>query len=99
MAGRPDGGACDVEGRYWSAGVSAGVLNRFDRDGKIADRYEAPVPAPTMPCFCGPDLKTLVITSHRAVAPDQLNRFPQSGSVFAARSAIAGAPVFRMKGV
>lgn len=99
VAGRPDGGACDVEGRYWSAGVSAGVLNRFDRDGKIADRYEAPVPAPTMPCFCGPDLKTLVITSHRAVAPDQLNRFPQSGSVFAARSAIAGAPVFRMKGV
>ncbi|WP_258809420.1 SMP-30/gluconolactonase/LRE family protein, partial [Klebsiella pneumoniae] len=30
-SGRPDGGACDAEGAYWSAGVSAGVLNRFDR--------------------------------------------------------------------
>ncbi len=26
--GRPDGAACDAEGYYWSAGVSAGVLNR-----------------------------------------------------------------------
>ncbi|RJG41291.1 SMP-30/gluconolactonase/LRE family protein [Mesorhizobium sp. DCY119] len=97
--GRPDGGACDADGCYWSAGVSAGVLNRFDRDGNIIKRHKVPAPAPTMPCFCGPDLKTLAVTSHRAVDPQLLGRFPQSGSVFAARSAVAGTPVFRMKGV
>ena len=31
--GRPDGGSCDAEGFYWSAGVSAGRLNRFAPDG------------------------------------------------------------------
>ena len=27
--GRPDGAAVDEEGYYWSAGISAGVLNRW----------------------------------------------------------------------
>lgn len=93
--GRPDGGACDAEGTYWSAGVSAGVLNRFNRNGLLLDRFSTPVQAPTMPCFCGPDLKLLAITSHRlgaAVAP-------QSGGVHLATAPVSGAKVARMKGV
>ncbi len=35
--GRPDGGACDAEGSYWSAGVSAGRLNRFAPDGRLVE--------------------------------------------------------------
>jgi len=93
--GRPDGGACDAEGTYWSAGVSAGVLNRFDRDGTLLDCVPAPVPAPTMPCFCGPDLTLIAITSHRLGAPDA----PQSGGVHLAKAYVAGAKVARMKGV
>ncbi len=61
--GRPDGGACDAEGFYWSAGVSAGCLNRFAPDGTLVERIILPCEAPTMPCFCGPDLCTLVVTS------------------------------------
>ncbi len=34
--GRPDGGATDVEGCYWSSGISAAKLNRFSADGKLA---------------------------------------------------------------
>ena len=37
--GRPDGGSCDAEGFYWSAGVSAGRLNRFAPDGSLADSF------------------------------------------------------------
>jgi sugar lactone lactonase YvrE len=94
-SGRPDGGACDVEGTYWSAGVSAGVLNRFDREGTLLDRIPVPVPAPTMPCFCGPDLTLIAITSHRLGSPDT----PQSGGVHLAKAPVAGAKVARMKGV
>jgi sugar lactone lactonase YvrE len=94
-AGRPDGGACDAEGFYWSCGVSAGRLNRFTRDGEIASSHPVPVPAPTMPCFCGDDLKTMVITSLRPDNADVPASAPQSGSLFIASSPVAGARVER----
>lgn len=93
--GRPDGGACDREGFYWSAGVSAGVLNRFDSHGELVARYPVPVRAPTMPCFCGPDLRLLALTSLRI----GLDGRGDDGSVFIAESLVAGTPVARMKGL
>ncbi|NKC05247.1 SMP-30/gluconolactonase/LRE family protein [Brucella haematophila] len=97
--GRPDGGACDAEGTYWSAGVSAGVLNRFSADGTLLSSYPVPVPSPTMPCFCGPDLKQIALTSHRLGSADKLTSAPQSGGVHLATIAVAGAKVARMKGI
>lgn len=97
--GRPDGGACDAEGNYWSAGVSAGVLNRFAPDGRLLDSYALPVPAPTMPCFCGPDLAQIAVTSHRLAEPEALASAPQSGGVFLADAPVRGAAVARMKGI
>ncbi len=94
--GRPDGGSCDVEGYYWSAGVSAGHLNRFAPDGRLAETYDLPVPAPTMPCFGGPDFRTIFLTSLReGRAPSLLQRAPQSGAVFAASAPVAGFPSWR----
>jgi sugar lactone lactonase YvrE len=49
--GRPDGANCDSEGHYWSAGVSAGCLNRIAPDGRIVAKVEMPCPKPTMTCF------------------------------------------------
>ena len=95
QTGRPDGGACDSEGHYWSAGVSAGVLNRFDRDGTLLTCFSMPVPAPTMPCFCGPDLTFIAVTSHRLGDVDS----PQSGGLHLAKAPVVGAKVARMKGV
>lgn len=99
QGGRPDGGACDAGGAYWSAGVSAGVLNRFDRDGNLLEKVPVPVPAPTMPCFCGPGLTLLAITSHRQVPGAGLDAAPLSGGVFLAAASVAGAAVHRMRGV
>jgi sugar lactone lactonase YvrE len=93
--GRPDGGACDGEGFYWSSGVSAGRLNRFTRDGEIVSSHPVPVPSPTMPCFCGDDLRTLVVTSLKPDNPDVLASAPQSGSLFIASSPVPGARVER----
>lgn len=90
--GRPDGGATDVEGAYWSAGVSAGVLNRYDRDGRLLSSIPVPPRSPTMPCFGGEDMKTLYFTSLRR--PDA---GPDCGNVFAMRVDVAGVPVGRFR--
>ncbi|ABR62143.1 SMP-30/gluconolactonase/LRE family protein [Sinorhizobium medicae] len=91
-SGRPDGAATDAEGSYWSAGVSASVINRFSPEGRLIQAHRFPVPAPTMPCFAGPDLKTLVVTSLRPAATGEECR---SGGIFAAQSPVAGVAVRR----
>ena len=96
--GRPDGAAMDAEGCYWSAGVSAARLNRFAPDGTLVAHYPVPVAAPTMPCFVGADLRTLVVTSLRAGrAPELLARYPLTGITLRAPSPVAGAPVSRFR--
>jgi sugar lactone lactonase YvrE len=95
VTGRPDGGACDSEGFYWSAGVSAGVLNRFSNQGELVARYPTPVHAPTMPCFCGPGLRLLAVTSLR-IGPDGEG---MDGHLIIAESPVAGTAVARMKGI
>ncbi len=61
--GRPDGGACDVEGTYWSAGPSASRINRFSADGAFLGWVEVPLLRPTMPCFGGADMRMVFVTS------------------------------------
>lgn len=94
--GRPAGGACDMAGGYWSAGISAACLNRFDADGKLVQRVDLPQPRPTMPCFAGPDLQTMFVTSARTGLDAQgLSRQPQAGELLMLRVAVAGVPVHR----
>ncbi|MBC7994438.1 MAG: SMP-30/gluconolactonase/LRE family protein [Rhizobacter sp.] len=61
--GRPDGALVTSDGDYLSAGVSAGCLNRFDRNGRLLNRVPMPCRAPTMPCYGGRALEHLYITS------------------------------------
>jgi len=89
--GRPDGAACDAEGFYWSAGVSAGCLNRISPTGEIVLKVMLPLAAPTMPCFGGPDLKTLYVTS---LTTDRLGP-KQAGTLISFPVDIPGAPVAR----
>lgn len=92
-SGRPDGGTVDAQGDYWSAGVSAGVVNRFSPDGTLVETLKMPVPRPTMPCFCGPGLDTLVITSLRPPGDaDMLSAYPDSGGLFALTPGVRGLP-------
>jgi sugar lactone lactonase YvrE len=96
--GLPDGAATDADGVYWLTGAYGGRLNRYNAAGDLVGWHPFPVPAPTMPCFCGPDLCMLAVTSHR-VGPvaAQLDRFPESGALFIAKALAPGAPVARMK--
>jgi sugar lactone lactonase YvrE len=97
--GRPDGGAADMEGFYWSAGISAGVLNRWSPDGHLDRQIAMPCAAPTCPCFGGPDLKTLYVTSLRHGLPaETLAAKPLSGGIFAIEVEVPGVPVAKFKG-
>jgi sugar lactone lactonase YvrE len=89
--GTPDGGACDEEGCYWSAGNGAGCINRFTPDGRLMARFPFPVPAPTMPCFAGRELYVTSMRQKRSKA--ELARHPALGGVFRMAAAVAGAPV------
>jgi sugar lactone lactonase YvrE len=91
--GRPDGGAADAEGCYWSAGVSAGCLNRIGADGALLERIDLDILAPTMPCFGGDGLRTLYLTS---LSRDRDGRAAKGGLfVLDADPGVAGAPVAR----
>ena len=89
--GRPDGAATDVDGNYWSAGPSAGCINRFSPAGALLEKIPFPVPGPTMPCFAE---RHLFVTSLReGKSPDLLQQFPTLGGLFRADAPVQGAPV------
>jgi len=97
--GRPDGAAVDVEGCYWSCGIGMGRINRFDPDGRLVSYIALPVTHPTMPCFAGPDLKTLYVTSLReGLAAPELERTPLAGALFRIEMEVAGTPVALYRG-
>lgn len=97
--GRPDGGATDEEGCYWGCGISAGRVNRFSPSGELIGYVEMPITHPTMPCFGGPDGRTMYVTSLReSLTPAELAKTPQAGGVFMFEPGVAGAPAAYYKG-
>ncbi|MEO8297377.1 MAG: SMP-30/gluconolactonase/LRE family protein [Burkholderiales bacterium] len=92
--GRPDGAAVDVEGCYWVAMYEGQRLLRLGPDGQTLAEVELPVRCPTMPCFGGPDLKTLYVTTASQHRPaDELAQQPMAGCVLAMPVHVAGLPV------
>jgi len=92
--GRPDGGALDMEGVYWSAGSGMGVINRFAPDGRIIEKIAMPVPNVTMPCFADGDL---FITSALPGTAEKRAEFPAGGGLFRMKVEMAGVPVGRFR--
>ncbi len=89
--GRPDGAATDIDGNYWSAGPSAGCINRFSPTGQLLEKIPFPVPGPTMPCFAE---SWLFATSLRdGKPPEVLRQYPALGGLFRADAPVRGAPV------
>lgn len=91
--GRPDGAAVDAEGCYWVAMFEGGRVLRFSPAGELLQTIALPLRCPTMPCFGGPDLRTLYITSAREKRPEaELAALPLSGAVLQLRVAVPGLP-------
>ncbi|NEJ02577.1 SMP-30/gluconolactonase/LRE family protein [Rhizobium ruizarguesonis] len=91
--GRPDGGAVDVEGCYWTALFEGGRVQRYSADGILLAEYSVPARCPTMVTFGGSDMRTLYCTSASiGRSADEIAAFPLSGALFAMHTDIAGLP-------
>jgi len=91
--GRPDGAAVDAEGCYWVAMFEGARILRLSPQGEVLQTIRLPVRCPTMPCFGGPDLRTLYITTARDKRPAaELAAMPLSGRVLQMRVDVPGLP-------
>lgn len=89
--GRPDGAAVDVEGCYWTALYQGARVHRYSPEGALLSVHPVPARSPTMPCFGGDDMRTLFVTSARdGCSREDLDRFPESGGLFAMRVDVPG---------
>lgn len=93
--GRPDGAAMDAEGCYWVSMFEGARVLRLSPRGEIVQEVPLPVRCPTMPCFGGPDLQTLYITTARENRPaEELAREPWAGCVLQVRVGVPGLPAY-----
>lgn len=89
--GRPDGGAADEEGCYWTALFDGGRVERLSPEGKILESINVPAKRPTMISFGGKDRKTAFITSATTgLSDDILKAQPHSGGIFTFTTKVAG---------
>ena len=92
--GRPDGAAVDVQGHYYCALYEGGRIVKIAPDGALLAEIAVPALCPTMPCFGGPGLRTLFVTTASQGRPAaELARWPLSGCVLATQVAQPGWPV------
>jgi sugar lactone lactonase YvrE len=92
--GRPDGAAVDAEGHYWVGMFEGGRLLRLSPAGEVVAEFEVPARCPTMPCFGGPQRRTLYLTTVRKGRPlEELAAYPHSGCVFSTEVDVPGLPV------
>jgi sugar lactone lactonase YvrE len=92
--GRPDGAAVDVLGNYWVAMFEGRRICQFAPDGALLAQYATPAQCPTMPCFGGPDMQTLFVTTARhGRSAAELAHYPASGCVFSMRVGVPGLAV------
>ena len=90
---RPDGGAVDSAGNYWTAHYRGGKVVQLSPAGAVLAEHPVPARCPTMCAFGGSDLRTLYVTSATNERPaDELARLPHSGGIFAMRVVVPGLP-------
>jgi L-arabinonolactonase len=78
-----DGATVDSEGYLWTALVEIGKMARFTPQGKLERLIDMPVRYVTCPCFGGPDLDTLYVTSISNSGNALRDDHPDAGALFA----------------
>jgi xylono-1,5-lactonase len=97
--GSPDGMTTDAEGGLWIAHWGASKVTRHAPDGKVTHTIMLPCSQITSCAFGGPTLSTLFITTAAdGLSPQQLEREPLAGGLFALDLDIAGVPANQFRG-
>jgi sugar lactone lactonase YvrE len=91
LPGRPDGAAVDAEGCYWICANDAGLVHRFDPQGRLLQSLEVPVAKPSMCAFGGANLDVLYVAS---ILPGTVPADAPglNGAVFALQPGVRGLP-------
>lgn len=94
--GYPDGMTIDAEGMLWIALWNGSAVCRFNPNtGKLLQKIEVNALNITSCAFGGADLKTLYITTASVdMTPEQHEKYPQAGSLFAVETEVSGVPCF-----
>jgi L-arabinonolactonase len=79
----PDGATVDADGCLWVALVQAGKLGRYSPEGALLQLLEVPTPFPSCPCFGGPQLDVLYVTSLSNTGNLLRTDHPDGGALFA----------------
>lgn len=79
----PDGATVDAEGHLWVALVQAGQLARFTPEGRLERTIQLPVTYVSCPCFGGPALDVIYLTSISNSGNLLRSDHPDAGAVFA----------------
>jgi sugar lactone lactonase YvrE len=79
----PDGATVDADGNLWVALVQASKVGCFRPDGTLLNLLDVPTPYPTCPCFGGPNLDVLYVTSISNSGNLMRTDHPDAGAVFA----------------
>lgn len=97
--GSPDGMTTDSEGGLWIAHWGASKVTRHAPDGKVTRTITLPCSQITSCTFGGPALNTMFITTASdGLSPQQLEREPLAGGLFALDLDIAGVPANQFRG-
>lgn len=89
---RPDGACMSMDGSYWVAILEGYRLDRFSSSGQWLESIPLPLAKPTMPCFGGKDLSTLLVTSARPDAQHPNHKGFEDASVIACSTDLNGVP-------
>jgi sugar lactone lactonase YvrE len=91
-----DGATVDSEGCLWTALVEVGKVARFAPDGRLERLIDMPVRYVTCPCFGGPDLDILFVTSISNSGNALKDSHPDAGALFAVHgTGVRGLPEVR----
>jgi len=98
--GRPDGMTIDADGMLWIAHWDGSAVTRWNPDsGTMLMRIDVPALNVSSCALGGPKLDTLYITTARnRTSPEQLERFPHAGGLFACVPGPVGLPAFEYAG-
>jgi L-arabinonolactonase len=78
-----DGATIDSENHLWTALVEIGKMARFTPDGQLDRLIDMPVRYVTCPCFGGPELDILYVTSISDSGNALVDDHPDAGALFA----------------
>jgi sugar lactone lactonase YvrE len=89
--GTADGLVVDADGCLWIAMWGAGCVRRYSARGELLGLYPVPASRPTCPCFGGPDLDELFLsTAWEGLDREQRSAEPLAGRLLRAHPGVRG---------